>query len=339
MPESIQLDRILKDLSDPSQLFLSLSEHSFNGFSKEQTESDPSLQKTTVYNGKVRQCIRSGEKLFLLHTDRLSAFDRFVASVPLKGSLLASIANYWHLKAKEIMPTALLSQPHERVLLQKDLKPVKAEFIVRGYLAGSMLRAYQKGERVFCGCTLPEGIPAFGKLPEPILTPTSKAELGEHDENRTPGQLIEEGVLSQDEWQYLHEKSLELFTCGTKVYSEKGWILVDTKYEFGKDRDGTLMIMDEVHTPDSSRLWKKESYELNLQGGLEPEMFDKEIVRKYLMRQGFSGEGSIPPVPTHLMISLLKSYAEIAFDLCNQIPNGQSLDTKDMARILSEPEF
>lgn len=336
MSDQISLQRLLNETQDPAQLFLKLSKQGFNGLPDTELSSKPFSQSVSVYNGKVRQCIRTGNNLYLLHTDRLSAFDRFVASIPLKGSLLASIARYWHIKTKEFMPTAFISQPHERILLQKNLKPVKAEFIVRGYLAGSMLRSYQKGERSFCGCTLPEGIPAFGKLPEPILTPTSKAELGEHDENRTPEQLINEGILSPKEWDYLKQKSLELFEHGTNIYRDNGWILVDTKYEFGKDPQGTLMVMDEIHTPDSSRLWKKETYENNLNHGHEPDMFDKEIVRKYLLSQGFSGNGSIPPVPSSLMISLLRSYAKIATDLCDMLPTGQKLNAKVFSRILSE---
>jgi len=325
---------LLADNQDPAGVLKKISDGEFCGLSGDElTGSEPdSLQ---IYQGKVRQCISHDGDLYLLHTDNLSAFDRFVASVPLKGSVLAAIATYWHKKAAPVMPSALISQPHERILRQKHLKPVMAEVIVRAYLAGSMLREYQQGKRNFCGVALPEGLKPFGPLPTPIVTPTSKAEQGEHDENRSPEQLIEEGIVTEKEWALLQSKSLELFQLGTSVYGEKGWILVDTKYEFGKDADGNILLMDELHTPDSSRFWKVHSYQQRLDQGQDPEMLDKEIIRRYLKEQGYFGEGSVPPVPSALLLQLLCSYLEVAEDLCEkELEFGKTLSVGDLIPIL-----
>lgn len=264
------------------------------------------------YRGKVRECFSRDQNTYLIHTDNLSAFDRFITTVPFKGMLLAEISRYWYEALGAKVTHAYLASPHARVLAMKKLKPIKAEVIVRAYLAGSMLRAYQGGVRTFCGQRLPDGLKAYQKLPAPMVTPTSKAEAFEHDENQSPAELIRSGYVSdEEEWNKIEEKALQLFHFGTDKYAACGWIFADTKYEFGLDQSGEVKLIDEVHTPDSSRLWRMDSYQHCFECGKDPEMFDKEIVRRYLASQGFTGEGVIPPVPYSLIIELIESYLGI----------------------------
>ncbi|MFK7825370.1 MAG: phosphoribosylaminoimidazolesuccinocarboxamide synthase [Oligoflexales bacterium] len=264
------------------------------------------------YRGKVRECLSKKDCIYLIHTDKLSAFDRFITHVPFKGILLAAISRYWYQSIGDVINHAFLNSHHPRVLEMKKLRPVKVEVIVRAYLAGSMLRSYQAGARSFCGQKLPDGLRAFDQLPTPIVTPTTKADTFEHDENLSPSELIHAGlVASEAVWREIEEKALELFRLGSQRYAQCGWILVDTKYEFGTDIEGHTCLIDEVHTPDSSRLWKLDSYRERMEQSLSPEMFDKEIVRRYLLEHGFTGEGAIPPVPYSLIINLLESYLSI----------------------------
>ena len=168
------------------------------------------------------------------------------------------------------------------------------------------------GERVFCGVRLPEGLKPFGRLPEPIITPTTKAAAFEHDENTTAAELIRRNVCTQKEWDTLSAMAFKVFELGTKIYAEKGWLLVDTKYEFGRTSDGTIKLIDEVHTPDSSRLWNIASYQNRMQKNEPPEMLDKENVRRWLLDHGFSGHGDVPAVPRSILIELAQIYLLVA---------------------------
>lgn len=288
-----------------------IGQHCFAGL----TESDlKDLKKKDIhtYSGKVRDLIFQGKDLLILHSDRLSAFDKMIGLVPYKGTILTDVAEYWLEKSKVVIDTHLISRPGERVLKVERAEPVKVEVIVRGYLAGSMDRAYQKGERVFCGETLPEGLTSFCKLPAPIITPTTKAEVFEHDENTNPAELVKTKVCTQKEWDFIAEKSLKLFDLGTKIYGDHGWILVDTKYEFGRRENGEIIIIDEVHTPDSSRLWENTTYKERIAKSEAPVMLDKENVRRYLMDNGYSGEGKVPEVPASQLVSLARVYLTVA---------------------------
>ena len=288
-----------------------VAKHSYGGL----TDAEKAAFRAkdcVVYQGKVRELVRRGKELYIVHTDRLSAFDRHVGMVPYKGTILAAISEFWFHESAQLMATHYASTPHERVLKVESLEPVRAEVIVRAYLAGTMMRAYQKGERTFCGVHLPEGLKPFGKLPELMLTPTTKAAAYQHDENATPKELIDCGVVNHSDWKTIETMALNLFRHGQKVYAEKGWILVDTKYEFGRDRNGKIKLIDEVHTPDSSRLWVAKSYAARLAQGQEPEMFDKENVRRFLLSKGFSGEGEVPKVPAELLVDLALTYLDVA---------------------------
>lgn len=269
------------------------------------------------YQGKVRELLHKDDGLWIIHSDRLSAFDKHVGLVPYKGQILCQLSRFWLEQAAKVMPTQLIEESHPRVLKVKYCEPVKAEIIMRGYLAGSMARAYAKGERDFCGNRLPEGLVEFGPLHEPILTPTTK---GEKDEPTTAEALIADGVVTAEEWETIRKAAFELFELGTKVYKEHGWILVDTKYEMGRDENGNIVLIDELHTPDSSRLWRGESYAQLTAAGKPPEMFDKEVVRRYLIDQGFMGQPGqeVPKVPADRLVSLSKTYLEVAEKVLGQ---------------------
>ncbi|MFW7379694.1 MAG: phosphoribosylaminoimidazolesuccinocarboxamide synthase [Oligoflexus sp.] len=266
----------------------------------------------TVYQGKVRELLRRGEQLFVFHTDRLSAFDRYIGMVPYKGLILSEMSSFWLEDAKKVVPTHLIKAMNERVLEVKNCQPIKAEVIVRGYMAGSMMRAYEKGERQFCGQTLGEGLRAYRSLPQALITPTSKAAAFEHDVDASPEELFAQGVCSETEWRQIEKLSLDLFAYGQEVYAKKGWILVDTKYEFGRLPNGDIIVIDEIHTPDSSRLWIKETYAKRLEEKQAPDMLDKENVRRYLLERDFSGHGEVPAVPAAVLVSLAKIYLQVA---------------------------
>ncbi len=302
---------LIKDIASQNEDDRALEVHSYKGFS-EIEKSELEKKHAAVYAGKVRELIRTEKDLYIFHTDRLSAFDRFVGLVPYKGTILTDISEFWLKAASAIVPTHYLDRPHERVLRCTPCVPFKVEVIVRGYIAGSMSRAYQKGTREFCGVKLPEGLEAYQALPSPIITPTTKAAAYEHDEDATPQQLIEQGVCTGAEWNKIEEMALALFALGQKVYAEKGWILVDTKYEFGLDASGRMCLIDELHTPDSSRLWVESSYRQQLSKGEAPEMLDKETVRRFLLDQGFSGHGTVPRVPVSRLLALAETYLKVA---------------------------
>ena len=288
-----------------------VEKYSYNGLSEEQ-KKELDAKGVEHYAGKVRELVKDGDTLHIYHSDRLSAFDRYIGMVPFKGAILADISKFWLEETEKLMPTHFKSMKHSRVIDGEACTPVMAEVIVRGYMAGSMARAYEKGVREFCGVTLPEGLTNYCKLPNAIITPTTKAAAFEHDEDATPEELIESGVATKEQWAQIEEMALKLFAHGQKVYAEKGWILVDTKYEFGFAKDGSIKVIDEVHTPDSSRLWDLASYEEKVSKGEAPVMLDKENVRRYLLEQGFKGEGDVPEVPAKVLVDLAKVYLGVA---------------------------
>lgn len=303
------------------QLFNNPSPLTFSKLSDEEL-SNLKAKGFQYYQGKVRDCLIKSPYLYLVHSDRLSAFDRLVGLVPFKGQILAACNSFWLKTAKaHDLPIADFSLINPRVIRMTHLRPVKAEIIVRAYLAGSMQRAYDNGQRLFCGEALPEGLQPFGKLPRLLITPTTKAQAFLHDENTTKDELINEGVLTSAEWQIISQIAIALFELGQKIYREKGWLLVDTKYEFGRDEKGNLFIIDEIHTPDSSRLWELSSYEKEISAGRSPKMFDKETIRRYLAKQGFMGEGPVPSVPSEEFNKLALTY----LDVCEQLV-GHSLE-------------
>jgi phosphoribosylaminoimidazole-succinocarboxamide synthase len=212
------------------------------------------------------------------------------------------------------VPNHLISVPDPNAMECVECTPLSVEMIVRAYLTGvsstSILTAYQKGEREFCGHTLPEGLTAHGPLPKPILTPTTKAPHGEHDENVSREQIIAAGKVSAKHFDEAAGYAMALFAHGQKLCAQRGLILVDTKYEFGISKDGKVVLIDEIHTPDSSRYWFSKSYEERMQAGKTPESFDKEYLRRWLADQGFKGDGPIPTIPDDVRVEAARRYIE-----------------------------
>ncbi|WCJ35686.1 Phosphoribosylaminoimidazole-succinocarboxamide synthase [Euphorbia peplus] len=231
--------------------------------------------------GKVRDIYDSGEYLVLVTTDRQSAFDRILASIPFKGQVLNQTSLWWFGKTQHITQNAVVSAPDNNVTIAKKCSVFPVEFVVRGYVTGStdtsLWTVYKNGIRNYCGNALPDGLVKSQKLPANILTPTTKA--ADHDVPVTPKEIIEQGLMSEADYEEASRKALSLFEYGQQVALEHGLILVDTKYEFGKALDGSILLIDEVHTPDSSRYWIAQSYEERFQNGHEPENVDKEFLR------------------------------------------------------------
>lgn len=316
-----------------------VARHAYGGMTGQECAA-LTARDVKVYTGKVRDVVflppqgKADDQLLIVHSDRLSAFDRLIGTVPYKGTILTAISEFWLKEAQKVVPTHYLGRPHERVLRTVRAEPVKAEIIVRGYMAGSMQRAYEKGERTFCGAVLPEGLKAFRPLHKNIITPTTKAAAFEHDEDTTPDALVAAGVCTAQEWKRMEEMALTLFAHGQKVYREHGWHLVDTKYEIGRKRNGELIVIDEIHTPDSSRLWVADTYEARVAQGEAPEMLDKENVRRYLMDQGFKGEGTVPKVPVERLVDLAMTYLKVAETLAGQPLTSGGPSAVDVTKLI-----
>ncbi len=273
----------------------------------------PELPK--YYRGKVRENydLPDGNRV-IISTDRLSAFDRILTCIPYKGQVLTETARYWFEQTKDICPNHVVSYPDPNVVIGKRLDILPVEIVVRGYLAGttgtSILTLYKKGERHMYGVTFPEGMRDNQVLPEPIITPTSKEFDGGHDEPLTPAEIIEKKLLTEAQWQTLSAYALALFKRGQEIAAKRGLILVDTKYEFGTDENGTIILADEIHTPDSSRYWIAESYEQAFQNGTRPQSFDKDFVRAWVAERCDPYKDTIPEIPQELVEQTSKVYIE-----------------------------
>ncbi len=266
------------------------------------------------YRGKVRDTYLSGDRLTLITTDRQSAFDRLLAHVPFKGQVLNQTAAWWFQETRHIVPNHVLEIPDPNVIIGKRLRIFPVEIVVRAYLTGitstSIWTGYQKGERSFGGIKLPDGMKKNEKLEKPILTPTTKSD--DHDAAITSEVLVKQNLMTQKEWDEVAEKALALFAFGQKRAAEHGLILVDTKYEFGVDANGTITIADEMHTPDSSRWWLRESYEARLARGEEPEMIDKEFFRIWFRDHCDPyGDKTLPEAPEELVVELSSRYIQL----------------------------
>ena len=265
------------------------------------------------YHGKVRDNydLPDGSRV-IISSDRLSAFDRILTTIPYKGQVLTQTARYWFDATRDICPNHVLSYPDPNVVIGRRLDILPVEVVVRGYLAGttgtSILTLYKKGERAMYGTTLPDGLRDNQILPTPIITPTSKAFDGGHDEPLTPAQIVDQGLLTEAQWQTLSDYALKLFARGQEMAAERGLILVDTKYEFGTDADGTIILADEIHTPDSSRYWIAESYEDSFAKGTRPGSFDKDFVRAWVAERCDPYKDEIPSIPMSLIEETSKVY-------------------------------
>ena len=270
------------------------------------------------YEGKVRDNYTQGDRRILITTDRLSAFDRIIALIPFKGEVLNAMTKFWFENTKDICPNYIESYTDPNVIVGKQCKPVMLEMIVRGYITGSTSTSawtnYANGVRNLCGNTLPEGLVKNQRLPEPIITPSTKAAHGEHDANLSGIEAVERGLVTMEEWQQLSQYALGLYMRGVEVAARQGVILVDTKYEFGRDASGKIMIIDEIHTPDSSRFWIAETYAEKMAAGQEPDNINKEYLRLWLSNQGYVGEGEIPAIPEDVLIETAMKYIQ-AFEM------------------------
>ncbi len=269
-------------------------------------------QQTDFYRGKVRDVYFFDDKLVVVASDRISAFDHILPeAIPFKGQVLNRIALHFLEHTKDIVPNWLESSPHPNVAIGKKCEPIRLEMVVRGYLAGHAWRTYKSGERVLCGVSMPEGMKEADKFPNPIVTPATKAEEG-HDEDISEAEILAQGIVSNDVWQALKSYSLALFQRGTEMAAEQGLILVDTKYEFGL-YNGEIFLIDEIHTPDSSRYYYKEGYEERQQLGQKQKQLSKEFVREWLMENGFQGlEGQeMPDMPASFVSHVTDRYVEL----------------------------
>ena len=266
--------------------------------------------------GKVRDSYLDPERApgrrTIVVSDRVSCFDRVVGTIPLKGQILNQMAAFWFRQTGDLVRNHLIEVPDPNVSIVEECKTLPVEFVMRGYLTGStstsIWTAYEKGVRNYCGHTLPEGLHRHEKLAKPILTPTTKAEHGDHDELTSRETLIARGAVSEALYDEAHAIAQRLFAEGTRFAEKQGLILVDTKYEMGLSADGEIVVIDEIHTPDSSRYWRLDSYAKALSEGSSPVSIDKEYVRLWLGEQGYKGDGTPPELPIEVRVEAAIRY-------------------------------
>ena len=266
-----------------------------------------------VYHGKVRDVYNLGDRLVMVATDRISAFDVILPEgIPYKGQMLNQIAAKFLDETVDICPNWKLATPDPMVTVGVFCEGFPIEMIVRGYLCGSAWRAYKSGVREICGVKLPDGMRENEKFPEPIITPTTKAEIGEHDADISKAEILERGLATPEEYALLEQYTLALFKRGTEIAAKRGLILVDTKYEFGK-HDGKIYLMDEIHTPDSSRYFYSEGYEEKFRNGEPQKQLSKEFVREWLMDNGFQGKAGqqVPEMTPAIVEGISNRYIEL----------------------------
>ncbi len=267
----------------------------------------------TRYEGKVRDNYTAPDgRRLLVTTDRISAFDRIIGTLPFKGQVLNRIAAHWFERTEHLAPNHLISIPDPQAALARELRTLPVEMVVRAYLTGvtstSVWTAYARGERSFCGHPLPDGLRKNDPLPEPILTPSTKAAKGGHDVSVSRADILASGVVTEAEFDAAAAVAMRLFAFGREESARRGLILADTKYEVGVAPDGQIVLIDEIHTPDSSRYWFQATYAERVAKGEEPESFDKEYVRRWLAGVGFTGEGPVPALPDDVRVEAARRY-------------------------------
>lgn len=290
------------------------------------------------YRGKVRDTYDLGDgRMVLISSDRLSAFDAILAVIPYKGQVLTQTARFWFDATADICPNHVLAYPDPNVVVGTRLDILPVEIVVRGYLAGttgtSILTLYKKGEREMYGHRLPDGMSDNQKLSTPIITPTSKAYDGEHDAPLTPAEIVEQGLLSALQWETLSRYALALFARGQEMAAARGLILVDTKYEFGVDRTGKIILADEIHTPDSSRYWFAETYPERFAKGERPDSFDKDFVRSWVAARCDPYTDPIPDIPMEMIDETARVYIQAFETITGQAFEVEAGDEPILARI------
>jgi len=268
-------------------------------------------------SGKVRDMWTVGDRRIIVTTDRQSAFDRVLGTIPFKGQVLTQMTHWWFEKTSDIVGNHVLDMPDPNVLVVRNARVWPVEMVIRGYITGvtetSLWFNYNAGQRTIYGIDFPDGLQKNERLPEPVITPTTKATGGAHDEKLTRDEILDQGIVPADVYEEMERVTRALFARGQEIAARRGLILVDTKYEFG-DVDGRLTLIDEVHTTDSSRWWLIEDYDERLRSGREPKTFDKEFLRRWYADQGYRGHGEPPPLPRELAERMARTYIQ-AYEL------------------------
>ena len=272
-------------------------------------------KQKSVYKGKVREVYNiNNEVLVMIASDRLSAFDVILPKqIPFKGQILNQIATKMMHDTSDIVPNWLVATPDENVAIGHLCEPFKVEMVIRGYLSGHAAREYKAGKRILCGVEMPEGMKENDKFPTPIITPSTKAENGEHDEDISREAILASGIVAEEDYLVLEEFTNKLFARGTEIAAKRGLILVDTKYEFGKTKEGKIVLIDEIHTPDSSRYFYADGYEERQEKGESQKQLSKEFVREWLIENGFQGKDGqqIPAMSDEKIIEISNRYIEL----------------------------
>ncbi len=286
----------------------------------------------SVYRGKVREVYNiNDELLVMVATDRLSAFDVLLPKgIPYKGQILNQIATKFMELTEDIVPNWLIATPDPNVAVGHLCEPFKLEMVIRGYVSGHAAREYAAGRRQICGVTMPEGLKENDKFPEPIITPTTKADNGSHDEDISREDILSKGIVSEEDYIVLEKYTRDLFQRGTEIAASRGLILVDTKYEFGKTKDGVIVLIDEIHTPDSSRYFYADGYQERQNNNEEQKQLSKEFVRRWLIENGFQGqEGQqIPDMTPAYIESVSERYIELYENIL-----GEQFEKADITNI------
>ncbi|GAA3553024.1 phosphoribosylaminoimidazolesuccinocarboxamide synthase [Snuella lapsa] len=291
----------------------------------------------SVYKGKVREVYNiNDDVLIMVATDRLSAFDVVMPKgIPYKGQILNQIATKMMKATEDLVPNWLLATPDPNVAVGHLCEPFKVEMVIRGYMSGHAAREYKAGKRLLCGVEMPEGMKENDKFPEPIITPATKAEKGDHDEDISREDILKRGIVSEEDYIILEDYTRKLFERGSEIAASRGLILVDTKYEFGKTRDGKIVLIDEIHTPDSSRYFYAEGYEERQERGEAQKQLSKEFVRQWLISNNFQGlEGQVVP---EMSDEYIESVSERYIELYENI-TGETFEKADVSNIQSRIE-
>ncbi len=304
------------------------------------------------YFGKVRDCYdlaadasHPNGRRILIASDRISAFDRILAAIPYKGQILTQIARFWFDRTADILPNHVLSYPDPNVVIGQRLTILPVEVVVRGYLAGStstsVLTQYKQGQRAMYGHVLPDGMRDNQILARPIITPTSKAFDGDHDAPLTASDILSQGLLTADQWDEVSTAALALFARGQQMAAERGLILVDTKYEFGTDQNGKVLIADEIHTPDSSRYWIASGYEAAFERGTRPPSFDKDVIRSWVAARCDPYHDPLPEIPAEMIAATSAVYLQAYEAITGQTfaPDLSGDTVLDRVRTALQPYF
>jgi phosphoribosylaminoimidazole-succinocarboxamide synthase len=264
-----------------------------------------------LYRGKVRDNYTRGDRIVMVTTDRVSAFDHVLGTIPFKGEVLSRLTLFWFDKVKDIAPTHLIDSPDPSVMVVKRAQPLPVEIVIRGYITGSLWRDYQAGTAGAYGIEWPAGLEKDQRFDEAIITPSTKEQYGKHDEPISEAEIVRRGLVAADVWKEATDVARRLFRRGQEWALDRGLLLVDTKYEMGI-ADGKLLVIDEIHTPDSSRYWIAGPYQERFERGAEQEMLDKENIRQWLIREhGFSGHGKPPPLSDDVRVMLATKYLDV----------------------------